>query len=47
MQKDNLTVSHSSYKIVDVDDNLVGNSLARDFYNIKDIIKMMADTKRI
>ena len=39
MQKDNLTVSHSSYKIVDEDDNLIGKRKARDFYNIKDIIK--------
>ena len=39
MQNGNLSVSHTSYKIINEENNLVGNRKARDFDNFKDIIK--------
>ena len=39
MQNGNLSVSHTSYKIINEENNLIGNRKARDFDNFKDIIK--------
>jgi teichuronic acid biosynthesis glycosyltransferase TuaG len=39
MQYEKLNISHTSYKIIDEENNLIGNRKARSFYNYKDIIK--------
>lgn len=39
MKKNKLSVTHTSYKIIDEKNNLLGSRIARDFSSIKDIIK--------
>ena len=39
MTDNNYQVSHTSYKIVDEDRNVIGNRIARSFFNLEDLLK--------
>ena len=39
MQNGKCSISHTSYKMINEENNLIGNRKARNFYNYKDIIK--------